>query len=410
MAEEPVKPAVPMSSLVESCIDPGEVTRFLEGPAAELAENSKKYYLKSLAKLKRSLDDAGRTHATYRELTADDIRVFLDSIQGLKARDHYRGSVQRFLEWLAEEGRGPDREAIKALERPKRKRFRGLKVRQKPLPGVFSPEDLKAIWQSATSLRDRALLVGLYASGARIGEWLAMNVEHVRFKAFRVKRQDGSEELVEKVRYTLPESKTRSRTLPWMRKSVHEMKAWLAARRAKGELRPSDPLWVSRRLDEEGRPRRLSYQAVNLIWHRQIMPRFEEITGRPLRGTVHWLRHTRLTELASSMTGQELCAFAGWTQASQMASVYINASGVSGQNGMSRAEGEIPATANAVESFDTQQCPNCGFEESIAARFCSQCGTPLGEKLAKKVESAIDTVLAEIERLRGEVEALKRAR
>ena len=239
-------------------IEPEVVKSFFMSEGSELVHNTKMNYAKALAKLSRSLGESKPER--FAELTAEHINTFLQDISSLVAARKYRGCVRRFLECLDLYAKVLCKLISSLLVASKKKRFRGMKVRQKKLPGVYSAEDLETIFASCPSIRDRAFFVCLHATGARVSELLGVRMGDLELETFKVKRMDGSEGSVEKVRFSLHESKTTPRVLPWMRLGVRELKVWL---RARGEADPSEPLWITRTKAADGAVRPLQYPVVS---------------------------------------------------------------------------------------------------------------------------------------------------
>lgn len=377
MPSEDQRAASRLPRRIEACIEPATVQRFIEGDAANLAIRTKMVYVDTLARFNTILGQDAPTH--YRDLTPEHIRKWVVHTQVLRSGVQYRNLIRAFLETIPS---SPEPSVIAPLIPTAGRKFRGMAARKRPLPQTYSSEELKAIIQAAPSIRDKALWVTVYASAGRISEVLAMKIRHVKFQTIEVQKTGGGKKVVEKTQLILPESKTQARTLPWMATGVAELKTWLGTR---PDADTDDPLWVTRVRDSKtGRPRPLGYAAAQTMWNKHLRPRYKALTGKDL-GRIHWLRHTRLTELASTMTSQELCSFAGWSQSSAMPSSYINAAGVTAQVGMNRAENEVPQVTPML-AYTFVKCPMCGAEESEGARHCSHCGAPLSVKAAERLK------------------------
>jgi integrase/predicted nucleic acid-binding Zn ribbon protein len=403
------------------------VRTFLEGAGSELAPDSRMYYAKSLARMARTLKAtyAKQAPKTYEELTTAHAESFVKDLDNVASKEKYMGNARRFLEHLNDQGQGPDRAVIQALRKPAKTKFRGLKHRQAKLPETYSGEELEAIFQSCVSVRDKAFLMCLYATAGRANEIINLKMGDVEIKKYAVRLQDGQDEAVEKMKVTIRESKTKQRVVGPMRLGVREMSEWLRARtgclqchgkephcpKCKGtgtvQVDPDEPVWITRKL-YKGKPRPVTYSTMQRMWQTALAPRYEREKGRSLRGSFHWLRHTRLTALAGSLSAAELEAFAGWTQGSKVVQAYVNGSGV-GANGLAQSEGEVgkPSTDMA---FLVHPCPACGYELPVGVRFCSQCGEPL-DKEAKTEEAkhiaTIDRVVPLVESLLARIEKLE---
>lgn len=114
--------------------------------------------------------------------------------------------------------------------------------------------------------------------------------------------------------------KTGPRPIP-LYQSVRALRRWLEVHPAKDD--PKAPLFIGlqdktgyERLSDDG-VRRIVKRAANLAGVNKELPRGDNLTP-------HDLRHTRLTELAKTLTEEPLRMFAGWAPGSRMAAVYLH--------------------------------------------------------------------------------------
>ncbi|MFB6242050.1 MAG: tyrosine-type recombinase/integrase [Candidatus Nanosalina sp.] len=83
-------------------------------------------------------------------------------------------------------------------------------------------------------------------------------------------------------------------------------------------------------------------------------------------------RHTRLTELARELSESSLKAYAGWTQGSDMAEVYVHLSGR-----------DIDDQILSIYGLDEEDqgistcCNKCDREVGGTASYCPRCGSPV---------------------------------
>jgi integrase/recombinase XerD len=115
------------------------------------------------------------------------------------------------------------------------------------LPHVFTPAQVRSVLRLAGRLRPhfraqvyRLLLLILYCTGLRFGEAVRLRVGDVHL-------DNGA--------LFIATSKGRSRWVPYHRSLSREISRYLAARRARGPVRPGDPLFVrvdGRRLTTRG--------------------------------------------------------------------------------------------------------------------------------------------------------------
>ncbi|RLI13012.1 MAG: hypothetical protein DRO43_06445 [Candidatus Hecatellales archaeon] len=90
-------------------------------------------------------------------------------------------------------------------------------------------------------------------------------------------------------------------------------------------------------------------------------------------------RHSRLTELAKYLTESELKTYAGWTQGSRVAQVYVHLSGRDLDRKILKIHGLKPPEEELMPAGEMapKPCLRCGRQNPADAKFCSQCGLPL---------------------------------
>jgi len=272
--------------------------------------------------------------------------------------------------WLPEAARG-------LRVRARRGNGNGQAVREMP---VLTTDDVEELIKAASRThytdvgeRNACLVALLYSTGFRAGEFISMRVRDLWV-------EDGQ------WKAHTPHSKTVPRTIPvlW----GEEYAAIWEAHRADAE--PDAPLWVN-----------TSGQGL-----RQLQPVLERIVARapqPIREKfkrarrcAHLFRHSRATHLAHEWKDPwQLRDYFGWTSLA-MPNLYVHAS-----KGRTKPPRAKPARTVTCE---------CGYVMPAIYTFCPRCGAPARKEMEAKMGSAIDTVLSELERLRGEVEKLKQGR
>lgn len=76
--------------------------------------------------------------------------------------------------------------------------------------------------------------------------------------------------------------------------------------------------------------------------------------------------------------------FFGWTQSSDMASIYYHISGKDVDNALLKAYGLKPQEDLESKSITIKTCASCGEPNSFLAHFCKKCNSPLDLSLAWK--------------------------
>lgn len=255
-----------------------QVTQFLNYMAKEkdCSANTSAAYQNDLMQFVQFLDDYAPVDGT---LVGDwrdvDERVVQDYVLDLKARDYASSTVARkiasvksFLHYLSDMGR-IDEDPSKQLDSPKVK---------KNLPRSIKPQEIDMLLRAPTldrtpkSLRDRALLETLYATGMRVTELVNLNL--------------GSVDLVHKT-ITCGDGAKRSRTVPVYAGAIEAIRDYVEQGRPHLIMEPNEPALF---LNHRGQ--RLTRQGLWLI-----IKYYVKQVG--IRGAVtpHTLRHSFATHL-----------------------------------------------------------------------------------------------------------------
>lgn len=313
---------------------------------------TKRAYLQQLKQLLLDLDKEPG------QVTKQDINNYLEHInKKYKATTAFerRMFLVNFFEWFYDK----PQTKIDLVKDISFKKHNGTKLPDE----ILSPEEIKKMVQVADNFRDKALIILLYETAARKGEFLQIKIKHI--------------DLVNKeyAMVTIPMGKTDSRKIPLIY-SVQHIQNWLNSHPNRND--PNSPVfitqgaWLGRALGEDGLKRRLKILGLRAGIKKKIYP--------------HLFRHSRLTELAKELTEQELKKFAGWTPNSNMASVYVHLSG-------SDVSNKILANAGLIDSSESQKgksvlqsvrCPRCDKLNSADTKYCS-CGFILDIKEINKV-------------------------
>ena len=183
----------------------------------------------------------------------------------------YKVTIKRFYKWL----KGNDEtypEEVKWIKTT-------LKKQDIVLPEeLLTEEEIKRLVGSALSIRDKAFIISLYESGARIGELGEMQIRDVVFED----------------RYTtlLLKGKTGSRCVIVVAATPY-LNTWLQNHPLKND--PSAPLWVN--MGTVNRYRAMSYPMLT-----KVLKTAARKANLRKRVTPHLLRHSRATFLASRIT------------------------------------------------------------------------------------------------------------
>jgi integrase len=254
---------------------------------------------------------------------------------------------------------------------------------------LFTEDELKQLFRSFTSTRDRALAMVLYESGARPGELLAANI------ADFISNDKGDFIFLQGLKNT-PD---RTNQLVRAGRVVRE---WLAQHPCGGELGDikdsSAPLWVKTQqqtcihcgeiphnhddntCDYEPDPQdRLNHSG----FYRRFKKACEAADIPENKTRPYNLRHTRLTEVATFMGYEQLNKFAGWKPGSDRAKVYVHLN----NDDVNKAIREEYGLSGGEDENQSLDCPFCGTENKQTHSECRNCGRPLSlEQETKKEE------------------------
>jgi hypothetical protein len=95
----------------------------------------------------------------------------------------------------------------------------------------------------------------------------------------------------------------------------------------------------------------------------------------------HAFRHARATHLAKHLTESQMKVYFGWTQASEMAAVYVHLSCRDVDDAILQLHG-IKSKEEERDEMEPKACQRCELENPATNTLCSRCGLPLDEKTA----------------------------
>ena len=204
----------------------------------------------------------------------------------------YKVALKRFYRWL-KGGNAEYPEDVKWIKTT-------LKAQDALLPkDLLTEEEVMRLVDGAHSARNKAFIITLYESGARIGELGSLCIKDVVFEE----------------RYTtlMLKGKTGSRRVIVVAATPH-LNVWIQNHPLRED--PDAPLWVN--MGTVNRYRAMSYPALA-----KVLKVTAEQVGLKKRVTPHRLRHSRATFLASKLTEAQMNQVFGWKQGSEMPSIYV---------------------------------------------------------------------------------------
>jgi len=275
---------------VEKAID----TRIASLGLEEQREVAKRYNDEAIAQDKKPRTRLARIYALkklavftekpFEDVSKDDLIAFskrLSEKYSKNTKFTIEAQVKHFYKWLE----GDDEEY------PKKVRWMKVKKDGNHLTheDILTHQEIRDLVKACDHLRDRAMLMVLWESGARASELLRMKVGSVHRDKFGT--------------FVTLKGKTGIREVRLI-KSEPYLKLWLNHHPFPDDK--NSPLWIWRK------PRHDQYEGIGAGRWRVVI--YSARKGAKLQKKVwpHLFRHTRLTELAKRYTEAELRLFAGW--------------------------------------------------------------------------------------------------
>lgn len=245
---------------------------------------------------------------------------------------------------------------------------------------MITSDERDALIDKSTNPRDKAIIALLYDSGCRIGELLSMRVKDVKFD------ENGA-------RVTFPKGKTGERTIRVVFATSY-LRLWLDNHEYKDDM--DAPLFYS--LKGEYINREKSFKEIGNPTNKKLTTLSDEGVRRRLKITgknaginrnihPHLFRHTRASELANTLTEQQLKKHLGWTQSSNMAAIYVHMNDSDLDNAILKVSGiDVEETSTKLSS-KVVKCPRCKDLNAPSTDYCTKCGMPLSQKAIEEMET-----------------------
>lgn len=235
-----------------------------------------------------------------------------------------------------------------------------------PVDELILPEDVKNLVDSANTQRNRALVMLLWDSGARIGEILGLNINHISFDKY------GAVLIVS--------GKTGMRRIRLI-DSVPDIQLWLNQHPDRDNSQA--PLFVTDR-KQGGKFKRLDPQSVNTL-----LIGLAEKAGIKKKVHPHAFRHGKLTDLAKcGFNEMELRIFAGWEKSSAMPATYLHLSGADIEKKILQKNGFVQDdTKENQKVMKPIECPRCYTKNPVGAKYCYKCSMIIDQKTAISEEN-----------------------
>ncbi|NHV98770.1 MAG: tyrosine-type recombinase/integrase [Thaumarchaeota archaeon] len=274
----------------------------------------------------------------------------------------YKVALKKFYKWLKGEQEGRAfTDWFKVT----------VKNNNKKLPEeLLSVEDIEKLASASSNLRDKAFVLALYESGARIGEFLPIKIKQVEFDRYGAL-------------LTL-HGKTGSRKIRLIT-CVPALIQWLDSHPCKNDKEAF--VWVKVKANNGN-------EIITYAEACKILKELAKKAGISKPVNPHHFRHSRATELAKHLTEAQLCEYLGWVQGSDEANTYVHLSQRDIESAILKLHG-IEVEEEKELEFKPIVCPRCKKQNSPGSKFCSLCGLALDLKSAIELDSKLES-MAEI--------------
>ena len=235
-----------------------------------------------------------------------------------------------------------------------------------PVEELLGPNEIREMVEAAANPRDKALVIVLFESAMRLGEFLSLKIKNVSFDKY------GAIIILPKNHEGLKTGSRRLRLID----STPYLQAWINAHPKKGN--PEAPLWPS---PQGG--------GLKIVQVQHLVKKYAEKAGVKKHVHPHLFRHSRLTQLAQIYSEMELRELAGWSKTSNMPSIYLHVSGKSldkkllEHHGLLEPEEKKEAEAKPLKPL---KCPRCETTNPADAKFCYKCSMILTLGAAVELE------------------------
>jgi integrase len=236
------------------------------------------------------------------EMATEDLKDIIRRIEASDYADWTKRDLKvvtrKFVKWLNQKyNKTIDTSFIKIT----------MKNKHKLPEELLTQEEIERMVEACNNIRDRTLISVLYESGCRISELLGLKIKNVQFDEY------GAILII-------PNGKTGSRRIRIINSAVL-LKSYIESHLIKEE---QGWLWITNFNRKNGNHK---CSLLNSGSVRKILKQSAKQSGIQKNVYPHLLRHSRATHLANILTEAQMKEFFGWTQGSNMASIYVHLSG-----------------------------------------------------------------------------------
>ena len=302
----------------------------------------------------------------FEKTTKHDVIEIVGRVESKRWSGHtkhdFKVCVKRFYKWL----RGIEKKGIYPDEV---EWISTVMKNDNRLPEeILTEEEVKKLVQAANNPRDKALILVLYESGCRVGEFLPIKIRNVQFDEY------GAVIMVN--------GKTGSRRIRLI-SSVPALANWIQHHPYRDN--PEAEVWLSLATNRRYKP--LNYRGLN-----KVLRHYANKCSITKRVNPHSFRHARATHLASKLTESQLKELMGWTMGSSMASIYVHLSGRDVDNALLELQG-LKTQATNESKLKLKICPRCDERNSPDAKYCKRCALTLDVETLEWENRMMDELL-----------------
>lgn len=291
-----------------------------------------------------------------------DIEELIQKIENSNYKDwtkhDYKVTIKKFYTWH----HNKENEDIDQWETPKIVKWIKIKVPKtsKKLPSeLITPKDIRFLAENSRDLREKALILTLYESGARIGELLNLKIKDINFDDYGLQLNLFGKTGYRKVRLV---------------GSAPSISQWIELEHPKKDDKNSYLFCNTYKTKtKDYRGKKLTYQSIV-----KIMKKLKERTGFKKDLNFHQFRHSRATELSEFLTDAQRCNYFGWVQGSQICRVYTHLQDT--DKAILELNGLVKKEKDKEGKFNNIICPRCNNNNSYGSKLCSKCSLGLDPK------------------------------
>jgi site-specific recombinase XerD len=294
----------------------------------------------------------------FESATRKDIEGVVSCIQNdectEKTKQAHKVALRVFYKWLKGTEEVPDE--VKWIKTT-------LKNRNHKIPEeLLTEEEVTKMIEITDNLRDKAIVPLLYESGIRIGELLSMKMKNLNFDKYGATITVNGKTGMRRMRVVASTPYLAS----W--KNIHPFRDNLEA-----------PLWIG--IGNVNKNEYLNYASV-----RKMLIVLARKAGIKKHVNPHNFRHSSATVAANFMTEAQMKEYFGWTQGSEMASIYVHLSGRDTDKAVLKRYGMLEEEEKEESKLKPKKCPRCSKINSATSKFCDSCGAVLDAKTAIELE------------------------